>query len=74
MEVKPRNVFENLVMQAYESHFQACPPAMDLKLARERNRKPKESSLPWRLVMRLSDQERDALKGLTSDMTQDRQL
>jgi hypothetical protein len=72
----PRQVFEKLVERGFWRSFMGRAGSSDGERVRRhrRNGTPlAEDLLPGREVMRLSPAEREALQGLTADMTQDRQ-
>lgn len=72
----PRRVFDKLVGRALWRSFIGRAGSSDgerLERHRRNGTPIDEDLLPGREVMRLSPAEREALHGLTADMTQDRQ-
>jgi len=76
----PRRAFKNAVDRAFIcGHMTGCPHAkryaLHLRRVRLDNKDPEDIDddlLPGRLIMRLSPKDREALQGLTAEMTQDR--
>lgn len=69
----PRQVFDKLVgIGVSRNLFAAMPDSLKIRLARRGGQEFPESCLPGRVVMALPEEEREALTGLTAEMTQDR--
>lgn len=68
-----RQVFEKLISTAIRRRFCGSPDETVIMLARHNGNSIPDVCLPGRIIMRLSDDERELLKGLTSETTNDRQ-
>ena len=71
MDIKTRQIYEKLVSRAmHNAVLSGCPDEIRLRNAIERGETIPERCRPGALLGILSDEEREHLKGLTSDYTQ----